>query len=487
VTVDDYTFPDEQLESEPHARAAERAVLGALLLSPAALDHVDGHLEGHDFYEPRHEVIWQAIQDVRAAGGTPDAITVNGHLMNAGDIGKIGGAPYLHTLVSDCPNPSLVADYAAEVRNSARARAAANLGRRISHLAQTARADTLDDALRTAMNDITELANRTGPSSRTRELDDLFLTRDRLADLPSVAQLIDGVLPRHSYGLLIGRDGTFKTFLALDWGLSIATGRTWQGHTTEQTRVLYIAGEGAHGISARVDAWERAWKVPVPDLAFTTRSMALNLHRAGPDFDHLLDHVTTGGYGLVILDTLRRISGGADGNGSDMGTVIDNIDRLRRATTNGTVLAIAHTAKDDRDTRGFSGIEDDADFVWHAKRPDNDERLEVKNTKQKDRPDGQTIVLTASSAHGSLILQDLGATNPYTAATQNAVRVLNSLRDTFPDGASPGQIIADTDVPDSSFYRTIRQLERDGHVINIGTPKRKFWQATLTGNERSER
>jgi hypothetical protein len=52
-----------------------------------------------------------------------------------------------------------------------------------------------------------------------------YLSRAELGDLPRPAPLIEGVLNRHSYAILRGRDGTYKSFLALDWALSLATGR----------------------------------------------------------------------------------------------------------------------------------------------------------------------------------------------------------------------------------------------------------------------
>src|SRR5271166_6366919 len=43
---------------------------------------------------------------------------------------------------------------------------------------------------------------------------------DQLDELPAPEPLIEGVLSRHAYGIICGRDATFKTFIALDWALS---------------------------------------------------------------------------------------------------------------------------------------------------------------------------------------------------------------------------------------------------------------------------
>ena len=127
-----------------------------------------------------------------------------------------------------------------------------------------------------------------------------------------------------------------------------------------------------------------------------------NLYRPGRAFEHLLEHVERGRYGLVVVDTLRRVSGGADGNGSDMGAVVDSLDQIKQATANGTVMVVAHTDKSDSDTRGYSGIEDDADAVIHARRDLN--QLELQLTKMKDAADGTKVHLIAHPVNDSLAL-----------------------------------------------------------------------------------
>ena len=72
------------------------------------------------------------------------------------------------------------------------------------------------------------------------------------------------MLDQGTTALLYG-EGHAKTFIALDWAASVATGRHWQGRTTEQRRVLYVAGEGAFGFKGRVDAWETGWHTEIGD------------------------------------------------------------------------------------------------------------------------------------------------------------------------------------------------------------------------------
>jgi len=298
----------------------------------------------------------------------------------------------------------------------------------------------------------------------------LYLDADQLDQLPAADPLIDKVLNRHSYVVLNGRDGTFKSFVALDWSFCLATGKPWQGRTVEPTRVLYIVGEGAYGIDKRKRSWEAAWKHKVPAAMFTARTAPLDMHVGGPAFDELLDRVSSGAYGLVVVDTLRRVSGSAKENTSEMGAVVDNLKRLQESTDGGSVLVLAHTAKDDIDSRGYSGIEDDADTVWHARRPKDGPpmALDLTNKKMKDGPDSERIELTMSPVLDSLIVSKYaragGGLIVESYDTDDAV--MDAMRTTFAlTGASVTQLLEVTEMPKSTVYKARGRLLASGQII----------------------
>jgi replicative DNA helicase len=58
---------------------AERALLGSMLVSEAALGTCLEVLRAHHFYDARHRIIFQAIADTDAAGLTVDLVTVHDH------------------------------------------------------------------------------------------------------------------------------------------------------------------------------------------------------------------------------------------------------------------------------------------------------------------------------------------------------------------------------------------------------------------------
>lgn len=92
------------LEAIPaHDVHTEQAVLGSMLLSAGACaDCLEllAQAGPEVFYRPAHQMIYEAISDMAGAGEPVDAVTVSLTLERRGQIGRAGGAPYLHTLIA---------------------------------------------------------------------------------------------------------------------------------------------------------------------------------------------------------------------------------------------------------------------------------------------------------------------------------------------------------------------------------------------------
>ncbi len=116
----------------PQDIVAEQSVLGAMLLSKQAIDPATDLLQGRDFYRPAHEAIFEVISDFAQRGEPADAITVSAELQRRGELQRVGGAPYLHTLVAGVPIASNVDYYAEIVREKAILRRLIEVGQRIA-------------------------------------------------------------------------------------------------------------------------------------------------------------------------------------------------------------------------------------------------------------------------------------------------------------------------------------------------------------------
>jgi hypothetical protein len=110
-------------------------VLGAALLSTAALAEMRTLIDGSDFYRPAHETIWQAACALADAGRPTDAVALSAAL--GADLGKVGGAPYLHKCMSSVPTAANGAYYAEILRIKSYARRLVEVGTRLRQMART--------------------------------------------------------------------------------------------------------------------------------------------------------------------------------------------------------------------------------------------------------------------------------------------------------------------------------------------------------------
>ncbi|RSM49399.1 helicase DnaB [Actinoplanes sp. ATCC 53533] len=115
--------------------AAEQAVIGAALLAPTLMADLAATLAPSDFGRPAHTVLWESMCAMHAASIPTDPITVTAHLAEAGDLGRVGGAPYLHTLTAEVPSAANAGHYAAIVASHAKRRKVADLGTQLAQLA----------------------------------------------------------------------------------------------------------------------------------------------------------------------------------------------------------------------------------------------------------------------------------------------------------------------------------------------------------------
>ncbi len=87
----------------PQDIPAEQSVLGAILLSKDAIADTVELLKPDDFYRPAHQTVYECVLDLYGRGEPADPVTVSAELERRGELLRIGGAPYLHTLIAAVP------------------------------------------------------------------------------------------------------------------------------------------------------------------------------------------------------------------------------------------------------------------------------------------------------------------------------------------------------------------------------------------------
>jgi len=115
----------------PQDMAAEQSVLGAMMISKDAIADVTEELRGTDFYRPSHETIHDAIIDLYGRGEPVDMVTVAAELQRRGELQRVGGAAYLHTLAQAVPIAANASYYAEIVREKSILRRLVEAGTRI--------------------------------------------------------------------------------------------------------------------------------------------------------------------------------------------------------------------------------------------------------------------------------------------------------------------------------------------------------------------
>lgn len=96
----------------PQNIEAEQSVLGAMLLSPDAIDKAGEILREDDFYRQDHRIIFSAIMGLRNRGQAVDLVTVAAELQKLGKLDAIGGTAVITALSNAVPTAANVVYHA---------------------------------------------------------------------------------------------------------------------------------------------------------------------------------------------------------------------------------------------------------------------------------------------------------------------------------------------------------------------------------------
>ncbi len=106
--MSDFPPPTEEvqateLQGQPHSRAAEEAVLGAVLIHAETYFDVAQFLQPDDFYIVRNRWIWEAFTRLHERRQPIDYLTVVTELEQQNQLGEVGGQAYIMALINQTP------------------------------------------------------------------------------------------------------------------------------------------------------------------------------------------------------------------------------------------------------------------------------------------------------------------------------------------------------------------------------------------------
>ena len=226
-------------------------------------------------------------------------------------------------------------------------------------------------------------------------------TLGELSNTPPPTFMIADYIIEKSFAVMYGAPASYKSFLAIDWALSIAHGADWNGRPTQQGVVVYLAMEGQSGITNRAEAWHRDRKLSNEGVPFYAVTNPISMADAEATDVALLSQAVKDLLGdvnpsLFVVDTLARSFGGADENSAtDMGIFVRNCDILREQF-DCSVLAVHHSGKDvEKGLRGSSALLGAVDTSIALGRKAETQQVCVKNPKQKDVEEAAPLWLEA--------------------------------------------------------------------------------------------
>ncbi len=218
----------------PQDLVAEQSVLGGMMLSKDAIADCVEVLRGIDFYRPAHESIYEAIIDLYGHGEPADAVTVSDELTKRGEISRVGGPAYLHTLIQSVPTAANAGFYAEIVRERAVLRRLVDAGTKIVQLGYSNDGE-VEDLVNAAQAEVYAVSERRTAEDYVALKDIIEGTVDEIESAGHRGEGMTGVptgfyeLDELTQGLhggqmivIAARPAMGKSTFALDWARSAA-------------------------------------------------------------------------------------------------------------------------------------------------------------------------------------------------------------------------------------------------------------------------
>lgn len=224
--------------------------------------------------------------------------------------------------------------------------------------------------------------------------DDWLIPADDFSAQPSpISWLVKRWLQAQALVMVHGPSGGGKTFVVLDWCLRIASQTPeWAGQKVRAGNVVYLAGEGHHGLRGRVAAWKHHHQVG---------HLAMWLSKDGCDLN------TPTGYlkvveqvrmlpekpSVIVVDTLHRFLAGDENSAQDAKTMLDACNALMMEFKCSVIL-VHHTGVSDEAqhrARGSSAWRGALDIEISIVPGQDGVPMQIVQRKSKDAELAETI------------------------------------------------------------------------------------------------
>ena len=465
----------------PHAKEAEEHVLacclvegdGGMTLARARRAGVGGE----SFHLPANRTLWERLVAM-AEGSKEITLTVLAEELRAAEeLERVGGFPYLMQITGGVPTT-------------------AHAGYFIERLIETEalrRVDKVGNALLDGVRDYTGGGlDAYGPIVEAVTALEQVKAKGR-GELPAVLgwnefvgaeqsklpdELVAGVLHKGAKLMIAGGSKSFKTWVLLHLGLSVAAGVPWWGAKVVQGDVLYVNMELMREFcEVRVRQISAAMKVEsVPGFH------SWHLRGYARDFKELLPHFITraarGQYSLIILDPVYKILGERDENANgEVAQLLNEFEAL--AVRTGAAIAYGHhhskgnqSEKDARDRSSGAGAwTRDPDALIDLTPHEEDEHFTATFTLRNHAPKSPMVirwefpVMSIAPGMDPTALRKPGKPKQYGVADVVELLQGQAMGSTYGEWERAAKKAG---VSESTFKRLIKQAVDLGKVVKSG-------------------
>ncbi|HTE58218.1 MAG TPA: replicative DNA helicase [Verrucomicrobiae bacterium] len=416
----------------PQNLDAEASLLGAILIDTDAIVKIADIIHPEDFYDERHQRIYEATQQLYEKHSPIDVLTLSDQLKGASLLDMVGGASYLTELTNFVPTAAHVEQYAEIVAQKAMRRRLIKASQDIvglgydetqtlQALVEEAEASLFSVSQRHVKQDITSLESILAGSFD--RLDELHKDKGKLRGIPTGYRDLDNILAglqRSDLIVLAARPAMGKTAMVLNLAQNIAlAGEPVLIFSLEMSKEQLV--DRMLSRESGVDAWALRTG-NLTDADFEKIGQAMGSLSEAPIYIDDSPGITVSDLrtkarreahqrplGLIIVDYLQLMSGGARfGGESNRVQEISEISRGLKGVArelNVPLIALSQLSRSVEsrhpqipqlaDLRESGSIEQDADVVAFLYReeyynPDTDRKniMDVFIKKHRNGPVG---------------------------------------------------------------------------------------------------
>jgi KaiC/GvpD/RAD55 family RecA-like ATPase len=229
---------------------------------------------------------------------------------------------------------------------------------------------------------------------------DYLIPADGFSAQPApISWLVKHWIQDQALVMVHGPSGGGKTFVTLDWMLHIASGKpNWFGHKVKAGNMVYLAGEGHHGLRSRIAAWKHHNSVTSLNMWVSKSGVDLN---TAEGYLKVLEAVRALKIkpSVITVDTLHRFMAGDENSAQDAKTMLDACAALMQEF-GCTVILVHHTGVSDEAqhrARGSSAWRGALDIEISIVPSKPSKPMEIIQRKSKDAEMAHTVYVELES------------------------------------------------------------------------------------------